>query len=92
MESYILENDSSKIVFCVKIIYFVVLQYVVQGWGNHTGKSGHDLTNILTLDTGLAKLASYMFYYDNKNNTGLTNKMLLPPSSVVYIRRTSLHG
>jgi len=34
----------------------------------------------LTFDTGLAKLASYMFY-DNKNNTGwLTNKMLLPPA------------
>jgi len=38
----------------------------VQGWGNHPGKSGHGLANILTFDTGLAKLASYMFYYDNK--------------------------
>jgi len=43
-----------------------------QGWGNHPDKSGHGLTNILTFDTGLAKLASYMFYYDNKNNTDLT--------------------
>jgi len=33
-----------------------------QSWGNHPGKSGHGLTNILTFDTGLAKLASYMFY------------------------------
>jgi len=33
---------------------------------NHPSKSGHGLTNILTLDTGLAKLASCMFYYDNK--------------------------
>jgi len=45
----------------------------------HPGKSGCDLINILTFDIGLAKLASYVFYYDNKNNTGLTNKMLLPP-------------
>jgi len=52
--------------------------------GNHPGKSGHDLTNILTFDTGLAKLASFMFYYDNKNNTGLTNKMLLTPALQIY--------
>jgi len=32
-----------------------------QSWWNHPGKSGRDLTNILTLDTGLAKLANYMF-------------------------------
>jgi len=38
---------------------------VTQGWGNHLGKSDHGLTNILTFDTGLAKLVSYMFYYDN---------------------------
>jgi len=38
----------------------------MQGWGSHPGKSGHGLTNILTFDTGLDKLASYMFYYDNK--------------------------
>jgi len=54
--------------------------------GNHPGKSGHGLTNILTFDTGLAKLASYIFYYyNNKNNTGLTNKMLLLPVLVHYI-------
>jgi len=53
---------------------------VTQGWGNYTGKSGHGLINILTFDTGLAKLVSYMFYYDNKNNTGLTNKILLLPA------------
>jgi len=52
----------------------------MQGWGNHPSKSDHGLTNILTFDTGLAKLPSYMFYYDNKNNTGLTNKMLLLPA------------
>jgi len=38
----------------------------MQGWGNHPGNSGQGLTEILTLDTGLAKLASFMFYYDNK--------------------------
>jgi len=52
----------------------------MQGLRNHPGKSGHDLTNILTLDTGLVKLANCMFYYDNKNNTGLTIKMLLLPA------------
>jgi len=33
-----------------------------QGWGNHPGKSGHGLINILTLGTGLAKLAIFMSY------------------------------
>jgi len=61
---------------------------MLQGWGNHLGKSGHGLTNILTFDTGLAKLASYMFYYDNKNNAGLTNKMLLPPALCYYGKTT----
>jgi len=56
----------------------IVMYMYIQGWGNYPGKSGHDLTNIF--DTGLVKLASYMFYYDNKNNTGLTNKMLLLPA------------
>jgi len=54
-----------------------------QGWGKHPGKLGHGLTNILTFDTGLAKLASFMFYYDNKNNTGLTNKMLFTPALMI---------
>jgi len=62
----------------------VPIQIALQGWGNHPGKSDYGLTNILTLVTGLAKLASFMFYYDDKNNTGLTygltNKMLLPPA------------
>jgi len=51
-------------------------------WGSHPDKSGHGLTNILTFDTGLAKLASY---YDNKNNTGLTNKMLLSPTLLACV-------
>jgi len=31
--------------------YYFFTSRIIQGWGNHPGKAGHSLTNILTLDT-----------------------------------------
>ena len=51
------------------------------GWGSHPGKSGHGLTNILTLYTSLIGVSTFRTAKaEQQVPAGLTNKMLVPPA------------
>ena len=58
----------------------------LHGWGNHPGKSGHGLTNILTLYISFEH-KHYMYISEQLKQCyshvcGLTIKMLVPPALV----------